>query len=36
VVKDATKSWKIALFIPLITTPQVLLIAYLINQFAVG
>jgi len=34
-IREATQSWKIALFIPLLTTPQVLLIAYLINQFAV-
>lgn len=35
VLRDATKSWKIALFLPLITLPQVLLIAYLVNTFAV-
>ena len=35
VLKDATKSWKIALFLPLITLPQVLLIAYFVNTFAV-
>lgn len=34
VLKDATKSWKIALFLPLITLPQVILIAYLINAFS--
>ena len=31
VLKDATKSWKIALFLPLITVPQVIMIAWLIN-----
>lgn len=31
VLKDATKSWKIALFLPLITVPQVIFIAWLIN-----
>lgn len=34
VLKDATKSWKIALFLPLVTLPQVVLIAYLINVFS--
>lgn len=34
VLKDTTKSWKIALFLPLITVPQVLLIAYVINVFS--
>jgi len=32
VIKDATRSWKIALFLPLLTLPQVLLIGYLLNQ----
>ena len=32
VVKDTTKSWKIALFLPLLTLPQVIVMAYLINQ----
>lgn len=31
VIKDTTKSWKIALFLPLITVPQVLIIGWLIN-----
>lgn len=31
VVKDTTKSWKIALFLPLITLPQVILFALLLN-----
>lgn len=30
-LKDTTKSWKIALFLPLITVPQVLLIGWLMN-----
>ena len=32
VIKDTTKSWKIALFLPLITVPQVLVIGYILNQ----
>ena len=31
VLRGATKSWKIALFLPLITVPQVIFIAWLIN-----
>lgn len=31
-IKDTTKSWKIALFLPLITVPQVILIGWLLNQ----
>ncbi len=31
VLKDTTKSWKVALYLPLITVPQVLIIAWLIN-----
>ena len=34
VMKDTTKSWKIALFIPLISLPQVILVAWLINMVA--
>ncbi len=34
VLKDTTKSWKIALFLPLITLPQIVLISYLINVFS--
>ncbi len=33
VLKETTKSWKIALFLPLLTVPQVLLISWLINVF---
>ncbi len=32
VVRDTTKSWKTALFLPLLTLPQVLLIGLLLNQ----
>lgn len=32
VIRDTTKSWKIALFLPLITLPQVLLIGWVLNQ----
>ncbi len=31
VLRDTTKSWKIAFFLPLITVPQVILIAWLVN-----
>lgn len=34
VLKDTTKSWKFALFLPLITLPQVLVISWLMNLFA--
>lgn len=33
VLKDTTKSWKIALFLPLLTVPQVIVIAWLLNGF---
>jgi uncharacterized membrane protein YraQ (UPF0718 family) len=32
VIRDTTKSWKIALFLPLLTLPQVLLIGWLLNK----
>lgn len=35
VLKDATRSLKIALFLPLITVPQVLLLGWLINLYAI-
>ncbi len=35
VLKDATGSLKMALFLPLITVPQVLLLGWFINQYAV-
>lgn len=31
VLKDTTKSWKIALFLPLITLPQVIILGFLLN-----
>ena len=34
VLRDLTKSWKIALFLPLVTLPQVLVLGWLLNQFA--
>lgn len=33
VLKDTTKSWKIALFLPLITLPQIVAVGYLMNNF---
>lgn len=32
-IKDTTRSWKIALYLPLITVPQVMLLGYILNQF---
>ncbi len=32
ILKDTTRSWKIALFLPLLTTPQILVLAWLMNQ----
>ncbi|WP_197473560.1 permease, partial [Oleiphilus sp. HI0066] len=34
VIKDTTKSWKTALYLPLLTLPQVFVIAWLLNQSA--
>ena len=34
VVREATQSWKVALFLPLISLPQVVLIGYLLNVSA--
>ena len=31
VLKDTTKSWKIALFLPLITLPQIIAVGYVMN-----
>jgi len=31
VMRDATKSWKIALFLPLLTVPQIVVISWLMN-----
>lgn len=33
VLKDVTKSWKISLFLPLITLPQILVVGYAMNSF---
>lgn len=33
VLRETTKSWKISLFLPLLTVPQVLVIGYILNQF---
>jgi uncharacterized membrane protein YraQ (UPF0718 family) len=35
VLRDTTKSWKIAFFLPLLTVPQVLIIAWLMNGLAI-
>lgn len=32
VIRDMTKSWKIALFLPLISVPQILVIGWVLNQ----
>jgi len=34
VLKETTKSWKISLFLPLITVPQILTIAWIMNAFS--
>ncbi|MGH1470977.1 MAG: permease [Cellvibrionaceae bacterium] len=34
VLKDTTRSWKFALFLPLTTLPQVLVVAYFLNTFS--
>jgi len=33
VIKDTMSSWKIALFLPLVTVPQVVVIAVVLNNF---
>lgn len=33
VLRSVTKSWKIALFLPLVTVPQVTVLAYILNQY---
>ncbi len=35
-LKETTRSWKIALFLPLATVPQVVLLGWLLNHFAGG
>lgn len=32
-IRDTTRSWKIALFLPLVTVPQVMLLGFILNQF---
>ncbi|MFM7180355.1 MAG: permease [Verrucomicrobiales bacterium] len=32
-LKETTRSWKIALFLPLVTVPQVIVIGWILNQF---
>ena len=32
VIKESTRSWKIAFFLPLVTIPQVLILAWILNQ----
>lgn len=32
-IRDTTRSWKIALFLPLVTVPQIVLIGAVLNQF---
>lgn len=32
-IKESTKSWKIALFLPLVTIPQIVIIAIIMNSF---
>jgi hypothetical protein len=34
VLKDTMRSWKIALFLPLLTLPQVVVVALVLNQLA--
>lgn len=34
VIKDTARSWKIALFLPLVTVPQVTVLAYFLNQMS--
>jgi len=35
VLRETTKSWKVALFLPLVTLPQVLILAIILNQLPV-
>lgn len=34
-IRETTKSWKIAFFLPLVTLPQVIILAWLMNQSAI-
>ncbi len=36
IIRDTTSSWKVALFLPLITLPQIILLAWMINQLSLG
>jgi uncharacterized membrane protein YraQ (UPF0718 family) len=36
VLRDMTKSWKIALSLPLLTVPQILVLGWIMNQFRAG
>lgn len=33
-IKDTTRSWKVAFALPLVTLPQVIVLGYILNQFA--
>ena len=33
-IRDTSGSWRLALFLPLLTVPQVMILGYLLNQFA--
>ena len=33
-IKDTTGSWKVAFALPLVTLPQVIVLGYILNQFA--
>ncbi|MBN2779604.1 MAG: hypothetical protein JXQ74_00860 [Alphaproteobacteria bacterium] len=33
-LKETIKSWKIALFLPLVSVPQILFLDYILNQFS--
>ncbi|TGD76076.1 ATPase [Mangrovimicrobium sediminis] len=35
-LRETTHSWKIALFLPLVTVPQVMLVGFILNQFSPG
>lgn len=35
-LRETTRSWKIALFLPLVTVPQIVLLGWLLNRYAVG
>lgn len=34
-LRETTGSWKVALFLPLITVPQIVLLGIILNQFSV-